>query len=115
LQQQEKVAKLVEWFARAALRHAEAVESMQAEAASVQVECLDRFFRALKHEDGLEQLLALLDHHDPAVAGMTAVYAMREAPERCRAALASLAQRPGLIGFRAQTALERWDSGDWPR
>jgi len=88
---------------------------MQEEAAAVQVECLGRFFAALSREEGgMSRFFTLLDHEDPAVAGMAAVYALREAPGRCRPALARVAQAPGLIGFRAQTALARWDSGQWP-
>jgi hypothetical protein len=115
LQQQEKVAKLIDWFVKAALRHVEAVEAMHEEAAAVQVECLDRFFLALHREGGMVQFFTLLDHENPAVAGMAAVYAMREAPERCRPVLVRLSQEPGLIGFRAQLALERWDAGEWSR
>lgn len=116
MQQQERVAKLIGWFVKAALRHAEAVEAMQEEAAAVQLECLNRFFAALHREEGgMLQFFTLLDHEEPAIAGMAAVYALREAPERCRAALARVAQTHGLIGFRAQIALERWDSGDWQR
>jgi len=116
LQQQERVAKLIQWFIRAAVRHAEAVEAMQEEAAAGQVESLTRFFKALHQEEGgLPRFFDLLDHDDPSVAGMAAVYGLREQPERCRAALARVAQVPGLIGFRAQIALERWDSGDWQR
>jgi hypothetical protein len=115
MQQREKTAKLVEWFAKAAIRHAEAIEALQEEAAAIQVECLDRFFATLLREGGLEQFLLLLDDEDPAVAGMAAVYAMREAPERCTAVLARVAKTPGLLGFRAQAALERWESGEWPR
>jgi hypothetical protein len=114
LQQQDKVEKLVNWFAKAALRHAEAIEAMQQEAASVQVECLNRFYAGIQRECGLQQFLSLLDNEDPAVSGMAAVYAMREAPERCKPVLTSLAGLPGLIGFRAQSALDRWESGDWP-
>lgn len=115
MQQHEKVAKLVSWFAKAAIRHAEAMEALQEEAASLQVESLDRFYAAVRREGGLEQFLALLDHQDGAVSGMAAVYAMREVPQRCTAVLARLARRPGLLGFRAQTALELWESGEWPR
>jgi hypothetical protein len=114
LQQQEKVAKLISWFVKSALRHFEAVEAMQEEAAAVQVECLERFFAALHREGGMTQFFSLLDHEEPAVAGMAAVYALREAPERCRPVLERIAQVPGLIGFRAQIALDRWDSGKWP-
>ena len=115
MQQQEKVAKLVQWFARGALRHAEALEAMQEEAALGLVENLDRFYASMKREDGLEIFLTLLDHEDSAVAGMAAVYAMREAPDRCAAVLGKIAQSPDLLGFRAQAALDRWKSGDWPR
>ena len=115
MQQEEKVAKLIDWFAKSAARHADAMENLQDEAAAVQVECLDRFYAALKREGGLERFLTLLDDEDPTVAGMAAVYAMREAPERCRAALVRIAELPGLMGFRAQAALERWDSGAWPQ
>lgn len=116
MQQQDKVAKLIEWFVKAALRHAEAVDAMHEEAAAVQVECLTRFFKALHQEEGgMQRFFTLLDHENPVVSGMAAVYGMREAPERCRGALQRVAQTPGLIGFRAQTALERWDSGDWQR
>lgn len=115
LQQPQKVAKLAEWFVKAAIRHAEAIEAMHAEAAAAQVEDLDRFYAALKREGGMELFLTLLDHESPDVCGMAAVYAMREAPARCTAALVRLAKLPGLIGFRAQAALERWESGEWPR
>jgi len=115
VQQQEKVAKLVQWFARAAHRHAEAIEALQEEAASALVENLDRFYLAIEREGGFQQFLNLLDDEDQAVAGMAAVYAMREEPERCTAVLTRIAQEPGLMGFRAQVALERWQSGDWPR
>ena len=114
VQQQDKVVKLIDWFAKAALRHAEAIEAMQEQAAAVQVECLDRFYAALKREGALDRFQLLLDHDNHAVAGMAAVYGMRENPERCTALLAKLSEMPGLIGFRARYALERWESGDWP-
>ena len=113
--QPQKAAKLIEWFVKAAIRHAEAVEAMQEEAAATQAACLHRFFAALMREDGLELFFPLLEHGNPAVSGMAAVYAMREAPERCSAVLAMVAGTPGLLGFRAQAALERWDAGEWPR
>jgi hypothetical protein len=114
VQQQEKVAKLMEWFVKAALRHADAIAAMQEDAASVQAGELRRFYLAVKREHGVSQFLALLDHDNPYVSGMAAVHAMREAPERCSAHLAELAKLPGLIGFRANVALERWESGEWP-
>lgn len=113
LQQHEKVAKLIEWFVKAAQRHAVAMETLAEDVAAAEVQNLNRFYLALRREQGMETFLLLLEHPDPDVAGMAAVYAMREAPERCRAKLAALAVLPGLIGFRAKAALERWDNGEW--
>lgn len=116
MQQQMKLAKLVEWFSKGAVRHATAVEAMQEEAASAQVEDLNRFYAALKREEGgVERFLTLLDHEDDTISGMAAVYAIREETQRCVSVLARIAKKPGLIGFRAQTALARWESGQWPR
>lgn len=111
--QHERIAKLVEWFVTAALRHAEAMEAMHEERAAAEVASLTRFYAALQREGGMAQFLSLLDHHDPKVAGMAAVYAMREEPQRCRETLVRIAELPGLIGFRARAALERWDNGEW--
>ncbi|HJV37081.1 hypothetical protein [Geomonas sp.] len=114
MQQQERIAKLINWFVKAAVRHAEAIEAMDEEGAMVQVHELDRFYAAIKRERGVELFLTLLESDDAAVAGMAAVYAMRQAPNRCAYTLAKIAKLPGLMGFRAQVALERWESGEWP-
>lgn len=114
MQQQERISKVINWFVKAAVRHAEAIEAMDEEGASVQVHELDRFYAAIRREGGFELFLLLLESEDAAVAGMAAVYALREAPERCTFTLARIAKLPGLMGFRAQVALERWEAGDWP-
>jgi hypothetical protein len=114
VQHEERVAKLIEWFVKAALRHAEAMESMQEQDAMVQVESMNRFYAAVKREGAVAEFLILIEHENPLVAGMAAVYAMREEPQRCSQTLKRLAKLPGMIGFRSQAALERWESGDWP-
>lgn len=114
MRQQEKVEKLVAWFAKAAVKHAEAMESMQEAAAAQQVDSLNRYYSSILKEGGGERFLSLLEDHDPAVSGMAAVYAIREAPERCLPVLRRLARLPGLMGFRAEAALVRWESGEWP-
>lgn len=110
---EEKVAKLIEWFGKAAIRHAEAMANLQEEVAAAQVADLDRFYAVVLREGALDLFLALLDNEDERIAGMAAVYALRDEPARCREVLVRLSTFPGLMGFRAQTALERWDSGDW--
>lgn len=113
MQQQERVAKLIEWFVKAAQRHAEAMAALADESAASEVQSLNRFYLAVQRGEGMESFLLLLEHADANVAGMAAVYAMREAPERCQAKLRDIARLPGLIGFRAQAALDRWENGEW--
>lgn len=113
--QEEKMTKLIGWFVKAALRHAEAIEALEDGLAAAQMQDLNRYYSALQREGGVERFLELLDHEDPNVAGMAAVYAMRAAPERCSAALVRVSKLPGLIGFRAQAALDRWERGEWPQ
>jgi hypothetical protein len=62
---------------------------------------------------GQEWLLSLLDDERLPVAGMAAVYGMRSNPDRCVTVLCHIAREPGLLGFRAAAALERWKAGDW--
>jgi hypothetical protein len=109
----EKVAKLIDWFRKSSVRHAEAMENLQEEVAAAQVGELNRFYAAVLREGALDLFLTLLDDEDARVAGMAAVYAMRDEPGRCREVLVRLSALPGLMGFRAQSALQRWDSGDW--
>lgn len=110
---EERVDKLIEWFVKAAIKHAQAIEELQELNAANQVACLNRYVAALEKEGAQDRLLALLNHPDPAVSAMTAVYCMRQAPGPCSARLADLAQTPGMLGFRAEAALKRWESGDW--
>ncbi|MBJ6723089.1 hypothetical protein [Geomesophilobacter sediminis] len=109
----ERQEKLVQWFAKASLAHAQAIEEMAEFEAAAQVTDLNRYFAALKKEGGIDRLLALLDHPDPAVSGMVAVYCMRLEPKRCSAQLKKLSTLPGMIGFRAEAALKRWEAGEW--
>lgn len=112
MQQKDKIAKLLEWFVRTTLQHAQAMESLDEEAAAAEVTDLNRYYSALLREGGIESFLLLLNHENPSVAGMAAVYAKAQAPLRCRATLVRIARLPGLIGFRAQAALDLWDERD---
>jgi hypothetical protein len=108
--------ELVEEFAEAADLHFEAVEALDDEQANRQAGRLARLFAEIVKQgnDGREALLALVDSSNSAVAGMAAVYSLRYSPARCVALLKHLAKQPGLLGFRAGAALQRWEEGDWP-
>jgi hypothetical protein len=112
---ENNLARLLQRFSHTALSHAAALDRLDAAAADRSAAILTRLFQAIIAHgiDGRERLLGLLDSDRPVVAGMAAVYSLRYNPGRCRPVLASLARQPGLLGFRAAAALDRWDNGEW--
>jgi hypothetical protein len=111
----DRLERLLSRFAVAARAHHEALESMNAERAETQARMISALHGALVREGtpGLKKLLDLVDSIDPIVAGMAAVYSIRLDPERCLATLRRVATEPGLLGFRADMAIQRWESGEW--
>jgi len=112
---EEKLTRLLSRFAAAAMTHHEALEAMNEERANAHARMIAALHGALLREGqpGVAGLLALLDTESPVVAGMAAVHAIHLDPERCLATLRRVATEPGLLGFRASVAIERWESGDW--
>jgi hypothetical protein len=106
---------LIHRFARAAQVHHAALEALDAERAETQSRMLAALHAALvaNGEQGVDKLLELVNSSDPAVAGMAAVYSLRRDSGSCLATLRRLAKEPGLLGFRAGMAIERWESGEW--
>lgn len=111
----EKLALLLKRFAVAAVAHHEALEDMDEERANSQARIVAALHGALLAEGqaGQDGLLALTEDINPVVAGMAAVYLLHLYPERCLAVLREIANEPGLLGFRASIAVERWETGDW--
>jgi hypothetical protein len=111
----ERLDRLLRRFAVAARAHHEAVDSMDAERAETQARVIAALYEAVvrEGEKGKESLLNLVDSLDPIVAGMAAVYSIRLDTRRCLKALHRVAKEPGLLGFRAEMAIERWESGKW--
>lgn len=110
-----RLDRLLKRFAVIARAHHEAIESMDAERAETQARMISALYETLVREgqQGEERLLDLVDSLDPIVAGMAAVYSIRRDTERCLAALHRVAKEPGLLGFRAEMAIQRWESGEW--
>ncbi len=110
-----KLERLLNRFAAAVMTHHAALEAMNEERANAHARMTAALHGALLREgqSGIEGLLALLDSGAPVVAGMAAVYTIHLDPERCLATLRRVATEPGLLGFRASVAIERWETGDW--
>lgn len=111
----DKLTRLLHRFAAAATAHHEALEAMSEKGAAAHARVLSGLYRSINGEGeaGREALLALADDANPVVAGMAAVYSIRYDSKRCLAVLGRIALEPGLLGFRAGAAVERWKSGEW--
>jgi len=111
----ETLERLILRFARAAERHNAALEAMDEAGANRQAFLISRLFAGIVTHGiaGRAGLLVLLTSEQPAVAGMAAVYSLRFAPQEALAVLRRIAGEPGLLGFRAGMAIERWDRGEW--
>jgi hypothetical protein len=113
--QTDRLDKLLQRFTIAARAHHTAMEAMNAERAEHHARMTGALFAAIMDGGaaGRKRFSALLDHADPVVAGMAAVYLISSDTERSLATLQRVAAEPGLLGFRAAAAIERWQSGDW--
>ena len=110
-----RLNRLLLRFAMAARNHHEALESMDAERAEQHARMVAALFGAIMAAGplGKERFSALLGHHEPVVAAMTAVYLIRAETEKSLQVLQLVAAEPGLLGFRTTAAIERWQSGEW--
>lgn len=110
-----RLQRLLHRFTLAARAHHAALEALDAERTESQARILAGLHETLvcAGEQGLKKLLELTDSSDPVIAGMAAVYSIRRDSRKCLETLHRLANEPGLLGFRAGMAIERWESGEW--
>jgi hypothetical protein len=113
--QDDNLTRLLYRFATTAKAHHQALEDMNEERANTYAKMIAELRRSIIGigESGRQALLALVDDNDPVVAGMAAVFTIRYDSKRCLSSLERVALEPGLLGFRAQMAIERWKSGEW--
>jgi MOSC domain-containing protein YiiM len=110
----EKLTLLIRRFAIAAQAHQAALEDMDEDRANAHARIISGLYAAIIREGdvGREALLTLIDSESQVVAGMAAVFSLRYNPSRSLGVLRILADREGLLGFRASVAIERWESGE---
>jgi len=113
--QDDKLTRLLNRFAITATAHYMALEEMNEERANTYAQMINGLYRSIigTGESGRAALLELVGDNNPVVAGMSAVYSIRYDSERCLSTLERVALEPGLLGFRARMAIERWESGEW--
>jgi hypothetical protein len=112
---EEILTRLLHRFAIAAMAHHEALEAMDEGQANAHARLISGLHRSVigAGEAGREALLAMVEDPNPVVAGMAAVYSIHYESGRCLSVLRRVALEPGLLGFRAGVAVERWESGEW--
>ena len=111
----EKLSLLLRRFAIAAQAHQSALEEMDEDRANAHARVISGLYATIIREGdvGREALLSLLDSESPLVAGMAAVFSLRYNPSRSLGTLRRLADKKGLLSFRASVALEHWENGEW--
>ena len=110
-----QIDRLISVFADAAEQHYSAMMQGDWRETNKQAKRIARAFREITAigESARRELLALADNEDLAVASMAAAYSLKFDTERAKTALQRIAMEPGMIGFRAEQALQRWDEGAW--
>ncbi len=110
-----QLERLLDRFARAAIGHHLALESLDEKRANRYAENLGRLAEGIftYGTAGEAGLVALTHHPEPAVAGMAAVYLLPRRTDLALGVLRRVTLEPGLLGFRASVAIERWERGEW--
>lgn len=110
----QRLPLLIRRFIAAATAHGEALEAMdeaRADRHAAMLACLYQEIVACGPE-GRAGLLEAAERGTGAAAGMAAVYSLSHDAPRSLAILRRLAREPGLLGFRASVAIERWEKGE---
>jgi len=112
---EQKVEELIREFNRAAKSHYEASLAGNWRIANKEAATIRKVVLSLRSlgEKGTEALLAQTDHENLCISSMAAVYSLKYAPEKSISVLTRIAKDPGLSGFEAEQALQRWKEGEW--
>ena len=110
----KNINKLIENFIDAAEKHHEATTT-DFRRANKQAKRIHKIFLEIVESgtSAREALLQLSTHDNLAVASMATVYSLKYNPEKSLAVLKQIAQTPGVIGFEAKHAIQRWEEGAW--
>jgi hypothetical protein len=106
---------LIERFSQAAKRHYVASLAGDWRTANKEAVLIRETIQRLRNlgEPARDALLAQTDNQDLSVSSLAAVYSLKYAPDKSISVLTRIAKEPGLIGFEAKQALQRWVEGQW--
>jgi hypothetical protein len=109
----DHLTRLLQRFAAAVEAHSRALEEMDEDGANRHATVVCRLQESIMRDPGgVEGFVSLLGHGRPEVRGMAALQLLPLHPDPALEVLRQLAVLPGLMGFRASVALERWEKGE---
>ncbi len=111
----QEVDKVVSAFAEAAKLHYQAILAGNYKVTNKHAKAIEKAFRkiAAMGPEARQALLDKVDDGDSAVAVMAATFSLKFDTERALNALRRISSDPGLMGLRAQQAIQRWEEGTW--
>jgi hypothetical protein len=112
---QKQTDRLITDFVEATKKHYEATMAGNWRETNKQAKRIRKAFQGIKSagENARQALLAQTENQDLAVASMAAAYSLKYSTKQAQTILQHIAEEPGIIGFGAQQALQRWEEGDW--
>jgi len=112
---EKEINNLIEIFSSAAKNHYEASLIGDWRTANKKAAIIRKTVKKLRSlgDEAREALLAQSDSEELSISAMAAVYSLLYSPEKSISVLARIAKEPGLIGFEAEQALQRWREGTW--
>ncbi|MCY1075044.1 DUF2019 domain-containing protein [Archangium lansingense] len=110
-----KLEELVEQFAQNVAAQTDAIWRGDAKTGNKHAKKYGAAFDKLRtHGDaGRDALAELFKHPRPDVRVMAAAHLLRYRTAEAKAVLEEVAKGEGLVSFKAEQALKRWEEGTW--
>ncbi len=109
------IKSLIDSFSNSAKTHYLATINGDWKTANKEISKLRHVFKEICkiNEPARKKLLVLTENDDLAIASMAALYSLKYDPEKCISILKKIANEPGILGFQAIHAIQRWNEGKW--
>lgn len=109
----DRLDRTVQRLVAAVQAHSRSLEEMDQQGAERHAAMMLRLLEAvMAREEGVRSLRSLMEHAAPEVRGVAALHLLPHDSAAALEVLRQLALLPGLMGFRASVALERWERGE---
>ena len=110
------IDELVNLFADAARNHGAALEQGDHKTANKAIKQIEKVMKEMGKHDHLEvteKLGKLLNDNNDDIKAMTAAALLNRKTKESLTVLETLSKKEGMIGFRAQKAIENFNNGAW--